>query len=258
MREAVASERALLLGHVSKRFGGVVAVDDFSLVVPFGQVVGLVGPNGCGKTTLLNVITGVVKGDSGEVWLDGERIVHSSVHRRARAGVVRLFQEPRAFGSLTVAETVSVADHRGVRVRSVSERVRELVREFRRPRPARADILAQCNLEAAGSFRAEQLSFGQKRLLGLAATVTTDAKVLLFDEPTSGLSPGLIPLVAELIRRLVVTNERAILVVEHNLAFLRQCSDRCVMMQSGRNVAEGDPLEILKPETVRKYYLRAS
>jgi branched-chain amino acid transport system ATP-binding protein len=231
-----------------KAFGGVVAVDDVDLEVPEGLVTGLIGPNGSGKTTFFNLVTGMTRTDSGRVSVDGRDVTRWAPHRIAHAGVGRTFQLCRVFPRLTVLDNMLVALRR--------TRLRELLGGLRN----RADTerartwLARVGVDHLETAEARDLSYGQQKLLELAAVLMAEPSLILLDEPAGGINPALIERIAALVRTLNGEG-RTFLVVEHNMDLVMGLCDHVVVLDRGRPIAAGTPAEVQADERVLEAYL---
>jgi neutral amino acid transport system ATP-binding protein len=233
---------------LTKAFGGVVAVDGASLEVRDGLVNGLIGPNGSGKTTVFNLVTGMIRPDAGRVTIDGRDATGWSPHRIAHAGVGRTFQLCRTFPRLSVLDNMLVALRR--------TRLRELLGGLRN----RADIeraemwLTRVGIEHLQAAEARDLSYGQQKLLELAAVLMAEPSLILLDEPGGGINPSLIERITALVRELNAEG-RTFLVVEHNMDLVMSVCDHVVVFDRGRPIAAGTPAEVQADERVLEAYL---
>ena len=227
--------------EVSVRFGGHMAVDDVSLAVEAGAITGLIGPNGAGKTTTFNVITGLQPPSRGRVELEGVDITKRSAHKRARLGVARTFQRLELFGSLSVRDNVLTAA--------------ELNRvDGQQPGDAADALLGRVGLADLAAQRADSLSTGNARLVELARALACRPKVLLLDEPASGLDEEETDRFATILQDLAADG-LAILLVEHDVPLvMRLCRDITVL-NFGRVLATGTPAQIQADEAVVEAYL---
>jgi branched-chain amino acid transport system ATP-binding protein len=232
----------LSIEGVTKRFGGLVALNKVSFGIESCQVVGLIGPNGAGKTTLLNVIAGAYRPDGGRITLDGRPITGLKPEQVCRQGVARTFQICHPFAKMTALENVLVAatfgnPHRERPPEAVSREALDLV-EF--PLPAETP---------AGSLNA-----GQLRRLDMARALASGPRLLLLDEAAAGLTPSELGELQDLICR-IRDRGVTILIVEHLMALIMACCDRIVVLQQGEKLAEGTPAEIATDERVAVAYL---
>lgn len=229
---------------VSMRFGGNMALQDVTIDVTSGCVTGLIGPNGAGKTTLFNVITGLLQPTRGRITLNGKDVTKAPTHERARKGLARTFQRLELFGSLTARENLQVAGEirRGVdgESRSVAERVDEVV--------------AKVGMQGFIDVRADNLTTGQARLVELGRALMKGPKVLLLDEPASGLDADETESFAELLTELAASGV-ALLLVEHDMPLVMRTCTRIHVLDYGKIIASGTGEEIRNNQAVIDAYL---
>ncbi len=230
----------LRLEQVERRFGALAAVTALDLELPAAARFGLIGPNGSGKTTVLNLISGVYPPSAGRIRLDGTPIDGEPAHVVARRGIARTFQNLRLAGRMSVFENVWVAQH-------------GLPGERRRREEAEA-LLESVGLWAERDRGAADLALPQQRRLELARALARRPRVLLLDEPGGGMTPAETAAMTALIARLV-PGETALLLVEHKLALVADLCERVAVLDFGRKIAEGPPREVLRNDRVAEVYL---
>jgi len=249
----------LAADDVTVRFGGVVALDHVSLAVPVGSTVGLVGPNGAGKTTLFGVLSGLIRPRSGRVTMNGVDVTHRSPQTRARRGLARTFQRMELFTELTVREHLVLAR----RVREGRERLLGMVRDLsglgERPGPGEAEavdsILELLGLDALADRPALAVPLGTGRLLEVARALAAEPTVMLLDEPSSGLDVHETEQLGDALRRVREERGTAFVLVEHNVEFVLDLSDRVTVLDFGKVLVEGTPEEIrTSPEVQAAYF----
>ncbi|MDP9257289.1 MAG: ABC transporter ATP-binding protein [Actinomycetota bacterium] len=232
---------------LTKRFGGVAAVDGCSFAVEEGSVTALIGPNGSGKTTAFNLITGYLPADSGTVTFAGRRVRRPDPTRLARAGLARTFQRARVFSELTVLENLAVA---------LQQPWRSLLRQaLGRAERERADSLVEeFGLTRVAHDRAGSLSFGQRKLLEFASLLMGEPRLVLLDEPAAGVNPVMVAAIERHIREL---NARGLtfLLVEHDMHLVMRLSDTVIVLDHGTTIATGTPLEVQRDPLVLDAYL---
>jgi ABC-type branched-subunit amino acid transport system ATPase component len=232
---------------LTKRFGGVAAVDGCSFAVEEGSVTALIGPNGSGKTTAFNLITGYLPADAGSVTFAGRAVRRPDPTRLARAGLTRTFQRARVFSELTVLENLAVA---------LQQPWRSLLRQaLGRAERERADALVEeFGLTRVAHDRAGSLSFGQRKLLEFASLLMGEPRLVLLDEPAAGVNPVMVEAIERHIRDL---NARGLtfLVVEHDMHLVMRLSDTVIVLDHGTTIATGTPLEVQRDPLVLDAYL---
>ncbi|MFT5221954.1 MAG: branched-chain amino acid transport system ATP-binding protein [Glaciecola sp.] len=247
---------ALALVDIQVRFGGIVAVDGLSLEVNAGEIVGLIGPNGAGKTVSFNVITGLQKPDHGRVLLDGLDVTRLAPHKRTEMGLGRTFQLVQLFGGMTVRENCMVAAHRFTHDGVVGGALR-LPQRGRALREARARADAALDFLGLGDLAdtaVDGLPIGQARLVELARALCLQPKILLLDEPASGLDPTETADLAVTLARIRATIGCAMLLVEHDMSVVNGLCDHVYAMAFGRLIANGSPEDVRRhPEVLRSY-----
>jgi ABC-type branched-subunit amino acid transport system ATPase component len=252
---------ALRIENLTKRFGGVVALNEVSMSVPRGEITGLIGPNGSGKSTLFDVATGVVPRDSGHVWLDGAPLDDLPLDRIARRGLVRSFQVPRLAKRLTVLDHLMMAAPEGVGesfFRLVAPwSFRSVRRDEAERREAALEMLETLQLSRMRDHRAAALSGGQQKLLTLGVALMTRPSTLLLDEPVAGVNARIIDVIMDLLRK-VRDEGVTILIIEHNMSVMWEICSTLYAMHLGRIIAHGVPAEMQRDVAVIDAYLGQS
>lgn len=242
---------------LTKRFGGLVAVDGVSLEVASGECLGLIGPNGAGKTTVFALIAGEIEADAGSVELDGRPVGSLAPHLRARRGIARTYQRLEVFSEMTVLEHLLVAQeaHRGSTgvVRDLIGRGAPTPDELGRAH----DVLVRVGIDDLAASVVGSLSLGTCRLVELARALVTSPSVLLADEPSSGLDSKETAVVGELLGSLR-DEGLAIILVEHDLSLVGRVTDRVLVINLGRSIALGTFDEVMATAPVRAAYLGVS
>lgn len=254
----VTSGHVLELAGIGVRFGGVVALDDVSFSVSSGEMLGLIGANGAGKTTLFDVVSGVRRPNEGVVRLYGSDVTSWSPQRRARRGLTRTFQRPQVFGWLTVEENVLVAtEWRGGGGGVAGDLVRLPTRSRleRKRRNHIGEVLKRCGLEGDRDTQASTLPMGMIRMVELARALVDEPRLLLLDEPTSGLDVGESDRLAAVVEKVRSESGCAVLLVEHDIAFVMRHCERVLVLDLGRCIAEGTPDQVSRDPVVRTAYL---
>jgi branched-chain amino acid transport system ATP-binding protein len=246
----------LVLNNVSKRFGGLLAVDQLNLEVPKGRILSLIGPNGAGKTTVFNMITGVYPPTEGIIAYQGRKLNNLRSHRIISRGIARTFQNIRLFKSMTVLENVQV----GMHCRTRSGAFRALfkssfaIREEKEIIEKALEILEFLGLADHRNEYASNLPYGDQRRLEIARAVATRPQTLLLDEPAAGMNPSETAELMDLILKLRDTG-LTIFLVEHDMRLVMGISEMVIVLDHGQKIAEGEPKEIQQNEKVIEAYL---
>ncbi|MDZ4395403.1 ABC transporter ATP-binding protein [Cypionkella sp.] len=242
--------------NVSKRFGGVTAVDQMSFSVASGEILGLIGPNGAGKTTMFDLLAGSVAATSGQIKLMGQDVTKSAAHRRLAGGMGRTFQIPRPFPELSLLENMLLArqDQSGERLWANFTAPRRIAAEERAARDKALGLLDLVELRRLADDPARILSGGQRKLLELARVMMADPKVVLLDEPAAGVNPTLLEVLIDRIRDINGTGVTFVL-IEHNIDMVTRLCHRILVMASGSMLCQGTPEDVARDPRVIEAYL---
>lgn len=253
------SEMLLEVESVSKSFGGLKALQEVSFQVGSGEVMALIGPNGAGKSTLLNIINGFLRPSAGRIRLNGKDVAQAPVHRIALHGVGRTFQKIRVFKGLSVLDNVRMAVRNPVGVADLLFRSRKFVRLEKESLERAHQLVELVGLaDRAGDLAVDlavDLPYGQQRLVEIARALAGSRKLLLLDEPGAGMNEEEMKELHSLITRIRSEFDVSILVVEHNVDFVLQLSDRIVVFDHGIVIAIGTPTEVIRNPKVIDAYL---
>ena len=243
----------LKIENVTKKFGGVKAVDNCSFEIKKGEITALIGPNGSGKTTLFNLVSGILKTDSGKIILNNKNIINLSIEKISNLGISRLFQKPSLFKNLTVKENLFLAMN-DEDTKFWSSLVK--ISEDKNDKFAEKikNILIDFEMEDFINIHAEDLSYGQKRLVEIARAILNPHNFLMLDEPAAGVNPRLREKIRKILLKLKEKNE-TILLIEHDMDFTLKTADTIIVLEKSRVIAQGNPDEIKNNKRVLNAYL---
>jgi len=240
---------------VSVYFGGVAALADLSMTIEKGEILGVIGPNGSGKTTFINVLTKMYVADEGSIDFKGERIDHLAPHQITDKGIARTFQNLRIFKNLSVLDNVIIGAHRHIQTNFFSLFLRpgHHLSEERKARRQAMELLELVGLARKVNELAKNLPYGEQRRLELARALATEPDLLLLDEPTAGMNPNESLAMIDLLR---AVNQRAtLLIIEHNMKMIMNLAQRLVVLNAGQIIFEGTPTQVQQNERVQEIYL---
>ena len=242
--------------RLEKNFDGVRALADFSCSVQDGEILGLIGPNGAGKTTFFNIVSGFLAPESGEITFKGNGITRIPPHRITNLGISRTFQNLRLVRQISVLDNVllSFQQQPGEKLRNVFFNWRLSQERENENRKKASSLLEEVGLAQKADDPAEELSYGQQKLLSLVCCLAAKSEVLLLDEPVAGIAPEMTERILETIRGLPAKGKTVIL-IEHNLNAVMQVCDRVIFMDAGAKVSKGTPKEVRNDPRVIEAYI---
>ena len=242
--------------NLSISFGGLKAVDDFSITIEKGQLYGLIGPNGAGKTTIFNLLTGVYKPDGGRILLDGKDITGHKAIQSNQAGIARTFQNIRLFKELSVLDNVKVGLHNHHKYSTLSGILRlPSYYKVEKEMDERAmELLKVFDLDKEFDYKASNLPYGKQRKLEIARALATEPKLLLLDEPAAGMNPNETAELMKTIRFVRDHFDMTVLLIEHDMKLVSGICERLTVLNFGHMLAEGPTSEVLSnPEVIKAY-----
>jgi len=243
--------------NLTKRFGGLIAVNNLSFDVNEREILGLIGPNGAGKSTVFNLITSYYKPSKGIIRFNGKNIVNLKTHQIAQLGIVRTFQKTSVFMNMSVSQNINIAHSLRTKASDWEKFIlnHKAKKEEQEIAKSTEEIIESIGLSNYKNEQAKNLPHGLLRLLEIGITISVKPKLLLLDEPFTGMNPSETNKVIETVKNLRQKKGYTIILVEHNMPVVMGISDRIIVLNFGIKIAEGKPAEILKNEKVIEAYI---
>lgn len=239
----------LTLQNVTKNFGGVIAADQVSFEIKPNQITALIGPNGAGKTTIFNIIAGLVESDKGRVVFQEQDLIGKSADERSNMGISRTFQQVRLFENLTILDHFQmIEDHKDMKM------LKNIFFNFETDRQKYQEILNKFGIDRGVDTLVDELSYGQRKLLEIAIALNMDHNLLMLDEPVAGVNKVIQDRIENLLLDLK-DKEETMLIIDHDMEFVRKLADYIVVLDSGELLIEGKPKEVLEHPDVLEAYL---
>jgi len=245
------------LNHITKKFGGVTAINNLNFKVTLGETFGLIGPNGAGKTTAFNIITGNYRATSGKIIFKNEDITNKKPNKIVQLGIARTFQNIRLFSSMSVLENVLIGFHNHIDYNFFEAifRFPAFFKEEEKFKNEAMEILKTLKIEKFANNLATSLSYGNQRKVEIARALATTPSLLLLDEPAAGMNHTESEELAEILAVIKKEYDLTILLIEHDMKFVQKVCDRVLVLDYGKTIFEGNPKEMLKDKEVIKAYL---